>query len=138
MKSAQMMTLKVVDAQVSTVMTSLSLEQFGAVNQGSLVFGESLEGMPPKKWLAILLMFSKRPRRLLDKGRDLQVDGPLLAQSRHSRLNAGCSQVDTWFSRARGGAFPPRFPPVRRGIYGPISARFSLRRASHAEGLLDP
>lgn len=51
MKSGQEMTLKVVDARVSTAMTSVSLERFDAVDQGapSLVFGESLEGVAPKK-----------------------------------------------------------------------------------------
>lgn len=39
-----------------------------------------------------------------------------MAHSGHSMLNAGCSQVGTWFSRARGGAFPSRFLPARRGI----------------------
>jgi hypothetical protein len=38
---------------------------------------------------------------------------PLLAHSGHSSLNAGCSQVDTWFSRARGGAFPSSLPKVQ-------------------------
>ena len=51
MKSGQKMTLMVVDARVSTATTSISLERFDAVNQGapSLVFGESLEGVAPKK-----------------------------------------------------------------------------------------
>jgi invasion protein IalB len=50
MKSGKKMTLKVVDARVSSVMTSLPLDRFAVVNQGppSLVFGESLEGAPPK------------------------------------------------------------------------------------------
>jgi hypothetical protein len=37
---------------------------------------------------------------------------PLLAQSGHSSLNAGYSQIDTWF-RARGGAFPFSLPKVQ-------------------------
>lgn len=51
MKSGQKMTLKVVDARVSTVTTALTLEQFGVVNQGppSLIYGESLEGIAPKE-----------------------------------------------------------------------------------------
>lgn len=49
MKSGQKLTLKVVDSRVSTVVTSLPLDQFAAINQGppSLMFGESLEGIVP-------------------------------------------------------------------------------------------
>jgi invasion protein IalB len=51
MKSGQRLTLKVVDPRVSTVVTSLPLDRFAAINQGppSLIFGESLEAMVPKK-----------------------------------------------------------------------------------------
>jgi invasion protein IalB len=50
MKTGLKMTLKVVDARISTVMTSLPLDRFAAVNQGppDLTFGRSLEGMQPK------------------------------------------------------------------------------------------
>jgi len=46
MKAAREMTLKVVDSRISTVMTSLPLDQFASVNQGppNLMFGRSLEG----------------------------------------------------------------------------------------------
>jgi invasion protein IalB len=45
MRSEQIMTLKVVDSRISTVTTSLPLDQFAAVNQGppSLIYGRSLE-----------------------------------------------------------------------------------------------
>lgn len=48
MKAGKEMTLKVVDARLSTVLTSLPLDRFASVNQGppSLTFGESLEGAP--------------------------------------------------------------------------------------------
>jgi invasion protein IalB len=51
MKSGREITLKVVDARVSTVTTSLPLAQFAAVNQGhpTLTFGESLEAVAPAK-----------------------------------------------------------------------------------------
>jgi invasion protein IalB len=51
MKAGREITLKVVDARVSTVTTSLSLDQFAAVNQGppTLTFGESLEAAAPQK-----------------------------------------------------------------------------------------
>jgi invasion protein IalB len=51
MKVGREITLKVVDARVSTVTTSLSLDQFAAVNQGppTLTFGESLEAAAPQK-----------------------------------------------------------------------------------------
>lgn len=47
MKSGQKLTLKVVDSRVSTVVSSLPLDRFAAINQGppSLMFGESLEGI---------------------------------------------------------------------------------------------
>jgi invasion protein IalB len=50
-KSGREITLKVVDARVATVTTSLSLDQFAAVNQGlpTLTFGESLEAVAPQK-----------------------------------------------------------------------------------------
>jgi len=50
MKTGQAMTLKVVDSRISTVMTSLPLDRFAAVNQGppDLMFGRSLEGQPSK------------------------------------------------------------------------------------------
>ena len=48
MKAGKEMTLKVVDARLSTVLTSLPLDRFASINQGppSLTFGESLEGAP--------------------------------------------------------------------------------------------
>ena len=51
MKSGREITLKVVDARVSTVTTSLPLDRFAAVNQGqpTLTFGESLEAVAPTK-----------------------------------------------------------------------------------------
>ena len=49
-RAGQTMTLKVVDPGISTVVTSLPLDRFAAINQGppSLIFGESAKGMPPK------------------------------------------------------------------------------------------
>jgi len=51
MKSGREITLKVVDARVSTVTTSLPLDRFAAVNRGepTLTFGESLEAVAPQK-----------------------------------------------------------------------------------------
>ena len=53
-----------------------------------------------------------------------------LAHSGHSSLNAGCSQVDTWFSRPEAAHSLPRFPrfksmapPERRGIYASCGSR---------------
>ncbi|MBR0973941.1 MULTISPECIES: invasion associated locus B family protein [Bradyrhizobium] len=50
MKTGRDVTLKVVDSRISTVMTSVPLDQFASVNQGApnLMFGRSLEPSPSR------------------------------------------------------------------------------------------